>query len=283
MANNKGKTHLSKENSKPGGGGKRKGYLLLWLIAIFIFTYFIWYITQDLLLTVFTTIFCSAIKVLTIERHNSLRKNYPEVFNLIITLVTTLFGVYIALYITNIENEKDKKVKVISILKASKAEIYHAKIDLLKTLDGYPALFTRYIDSTQKFIDEMKKRRDDNNPLFSKPYFMVSLATNDLVQQKVHPRILNKIINAETFLTSGYRGLNFVEYKSLGAFRINIKGVGGFLDYIMAFLQLQIDYHENNIDEDNFVLGLDEVEKIQYNNSQLSFTTPTGLKVYHGK
>lgn len=163
------------------------------------------------------------------------RKEHPEFYNYLFTLVATFFGVFVAIELTNENDRKNELENVLSIMKATKNSIVSTRVELVNlnvytdTESVNPVLMfpVGFPDLYEKVVSSDIVIKNFSTPAIF--YFYLSIGELHYLQRKIN-----------SSLGSNDSSIN-----------VAIKEYDESLVYAQQLLSLQIDVMEKNIkDED---------------------------------
>ncbi|WP_196886031.1 hypothetical protein [Aureivirga sp. CE67] len=163
-----------------------------------------------------------------------------EVISFISTIIATLIGVWLAITLTNSENDKKEKEDTIKLLQSSINIIDETK-DYTEGLNNYFLEIQKDTTLSKKEI-ELKKSK---NPI-PYPYFFETIVSNELftknVSEKTHKTVYNLLINMKKI--SSYNRIE--QYKSL-------------LIDLEEIIKLEVLYQKEEIDFEELEQKIDKI------------------------
>lgn len=174
------------------------------------------------------------------------KQQKSETLSFVSTLLATLFGVLLAVNLSNRENLKKEKADTVKLLKSAK-NIIDNTFDYTKGLGTYIDTIKKDSSYTSNLINKLKS----DNPI-PYPDLMENIISNEVVSKNIseysHNFIFSSLINLR----------KIANYSSIDTYKFLLKELEFIID-------LEIKYQEREIDEEElekmYTKGKEKLEK----------------------
>jgi hypothetical protein len=237
--------------------------IMVWIIIIIVEIAIIlvcYYQIKSEPLLVFSIAFGLVIMdVLFFKGTKPLRTNYPEFFNLIISIYATAFGIYLGLFLTQIKEHKKDIDQTITLLLAARTDLSHSEDLLQKKMIEIMRLYGSSRQQNDSFQLYTILKREI--PEFFKPTLYAALTNNVTVVQIIHPQVLRRIIAMQPVLNTYYDYLNKGIYNNVHVFRVNQEVTRINVTHTTDIIQDQLNQLKGITTVDEMLAILDDKDK----------------------